>query len=382
MKKKVDSNTSIIGIQLSNFCNLNCSYCYLPGRDNTAVMDKGLIEMIIKKIFKSTIIKPNILFLWHFGEPLIIKPSLYQFIFECIEKYNHHRKHVSHNIQTNGLLLNKAWLSFFSKNNVTIGLSIDGPSFIHDHSRKNWKGKGSFNNVYKSIDLLKKNNIDLSGIAVVTDYTLNYPDEFYNFFKSNGFKWLGLNIERNESDNLKSSISNSESLTKYREFISSLYSLYYQDHSFIIREFEQMEMAIHHFKRQNNSRSKNTETTPFDIIKLNMNGDISTFSLFQNIGQSPNISIANINDIISLDDLVSYPNYLLQLSEIQKGIKRCFEDCMYYPVCGGGSPPAKLYENNSFDSLETFQCITHKQIIFDTIINYFNKYAVAPSPVI
>ena len=68
----------------------------------------------------------------------------------------------------------------------------------------------------------------------------------------------------------------------------------------------------------NNSKTINTETTPFDILKINMRGDISTFSLFQNIDQSPNISIANINEIDNFDDLISYPNYVLQFSQIQK----------------------------------------------------------------
>ncbi len=44
---------------------------------------------------------------------------------------------VSNSIQTNGILLDKAWCDLFRNYKFLIGLSLDGPEEIHDQYRYN-----------------------------------------------------------------------------------------------------------------------------------------------------------------------------------------------------------------------------------------------------
>ena len=71
----------------------------------------------------------------------------------------------------------------FQGNNFLVGVSIDGPQEFHDEYRRNRQGLPSFYKVMKGIELLKKHGVEYNAMAVVNDYNVDYPLEFYNFFK-------------------------------------------------------------------------------------------------------------------------------------------------------------------------------------------------------
>ena len=97
-------------------------------------------------------------------------------------KYGHGRQ-IDNCIQTNGTLLNDDWCRFFKENNFLVGVSIDGPQEFHDEYRRNKQGLPSFYKVMKGIELMKKHGVEYNAMAVVNDYNVDYPLEFYRFFK-------------------------------------------------------------------------------------------------------------------------------------------------------------------------------------------------------
>ena len=75
--------------------------------------------------------------------------------------------------------------------------------------------------LYRRQVFIKRNNIDFSVISVITDFTLDYADEFYSFFKTLNPTSVGLNVEEIENYNIKSSLFNSEKiLIRYKNFIN------------------------------------------------------------------------------------------------------------------------------------------------------------------
>jgi len=86
-------------------------------------------------------------------------------------------------IQTNGTLLTDEWCRFFKENNFLVGISIDGPQEFHDEYRRNKQGLPSFYKVMKGIELLKKHEVEYNAMAVVNDYNVDFPLDFYHFFK-------------------------------------------------------------------------------------------------------------------------------------------------------------------------------------------------------
>jgi uncharacterized protein len=56
------------------------------------------------------------------------------------------------------------------------------------------------------------------------------------------------------------------------------------------------------------------------------------------------------------------------LTDIEAGNRKCAETCEFYDYCGGASPSNKYYENGSFDSTETHQCISTVQMPMQIVL--------------
>ena len=168
-------------------CNLACEYCYylekknLYNENNRQVMDERLLERFIEE-YLNTQTQSQVLFTWHGGEPLMRPIGFYKKAIELQRKYaNGHQ--IDNSLQTNGTLLTDEWCVFLKENNFLVGISIDGPQEFHDEFRRNRQGQPSFHKVMKGISLLKKHGVDYNAMAVINDFNVQYPLDFYNFFK-------------------------------------------------------------------------------------------------------------------------------------------------------------------------------------------------------
>lgn len=167
-------------------CNLDCDYCYYLEKASlyskrNQVMSEELLEKFIKQYIESQTM-PQVMFTWHGGETLMRPLSFYKKAVELQKKYAGGRQ-IDNSIQTNGTLLNDAWCSFFKEYNFLVGISIDGPQDFHDEYRRDKMGRPSFQRVMRGINLLKKHGVEFNCLAVVNDYNVDYPLEFYRFFK-------------------------------------------------------------------------------------------------------------------------------------------------------------------------------------------------------
>lgn len=174
-------------------CNLDCDYCYYLEKENlyekkNPVMSEELLERFIKQYIESQTM-PDIMFTWHGGETLMRPLSFYKKAVELQKQYARGR-HIDNSIQTNGTLLNDEWCKFFKENNFLVGISIDGPKEFHDEYRRDKMGRPSFHRVMKGIQLLQKHEVEFNCLAVVNDYNVDYPLEFYNFFKEIGCQYI------------------------------------------------------------------------------------------------------------------------------------------------------------------------------------------------
>lgn len=174
-------------------CNLDCDYCYYLEKERlyskkNQVMSDELLERFIQQYIESQTM-PQVMFTWHGGETLMRPLSFYKRAVELQKKYARGRQ-IDNSIQTNGTLLNDDWCAFFKENNFLVGISIDGPKEFHDEYRRDKMGRPSFHRVMKGIELLKKHGVEFNCMAVVNDYNVDYPLEFYRFFKEIGCKYV------------------------------------------------------------------------------------------------------------------------------------------------------------------------------------------------
>ncbi len=172
---------------VGSLCNLDCDYCYYLEKVNlynpkkNQVLSEELLERFVKEYIESQTM-PDVMFTWHGGETLMRPLSFYKKAIELQKKYANGRR-IDNSIQTNGTLLTDDWCKFFKENNFLVGISIDGPQEFHDEYRRDKMGRPSFQRVMRGIKLLKKHDVDFNCLAVVNDYNVDYPLDFYRFFK-------------------------------------------------------------------------------------------------------------------------------------------------------------------------------------------------------
>ena len=149
------------------------------------------------------------------------------------------------------MLINDEWCNFFKAEKFQIGVSLDGPKFINDKYRVNRKGKGTFEETIKGINLLQKHGVEFSILSVLTSESLNFPDEIYSFFSDLNISSIAFNVEESEGINTSTTFKDNHLRTKYRNFMSRIYDLNL-DNKMKIREIEQtINLIIFRTKCQN-----------------------------------------------------------------------------------------------------------------------------------
>lgn len=362
--------TSLVVIQPTSFCNLNCDYCYLPDRQSKNRLSLDLIEPIFKNIFTSPFLPPCFTVCWHAGEPLAVPISFYESAFAIIEKTRCKLQvdcNVMHSVQTNGTLINQGWCDLFKEHSVHVGVSIDGPEFLHDAHRKTRRNIGSHASTLRGISYLQKNEIPFNVIAVLTQDSLDYPDEIFHFFLNNGITDVGFNMEETEGVNARSSLAQDGVEERYRAFMQRFWDLTVQTQGkFRVREFETICSLVYR-----NERLHQTDmNTPFGIISIDHQGNFSTFDpelLAVKTERYGDFILGNVlHD--SFEGVYYTDKFQRIYQEMATGVQRCQETCPYFGVCGGGAGSNKYWENGSFNSTETKACRYRTQIITDIVL--------------
>jgi len=183
-------------------CNLACDYCYYlsklhitqKGSGAERLLSEALLEEFTQQYLQAQT-TPEVLFTWHGGEPLLRPIAFYKKALQLQRRYAHGRQ-VDNCIQTNGTLLNDEWCQFFRDNNFLVGISIDGPQWMHDYYRhtanrkvshdsndSHHSNQNSWEHVMRGIDLLKHHGVEWNAMATVNNITAQHPLEFYHFFR-------------------------------------------------------------------------------------------------------------------------------------------------------------------------------------------------------
>ena len=361
----------VLVVQPSPFCNINCDYCYLPHRTSRQRMEFTTLYKTMEHVVESGLVGPEFTLLWHAGEPLAVPIPWYEEAFGIIESFPGLEGKVRHSFQSNGTLINQQWCDFIKEHPVEIGLSIDGPAEIHDAHRKTRSGEGTHAKAIRGADLLRENDIPFGVVAVISDASLDRPDEIYRYFVNLGIRGVGFNIEEVEGANETSSLAD-KSDQRVRQFLQRMFDLNCADgFPLQIREFENAFAAVEtpDQNRTPDGGYYNLETEAFAMVNVDCSGNFSSFSpelLGQPTEKYETFTFGNLLKE-SLFDATANPVFKRVVADIDAGNRKCAESCPYWENCGGASPSNKYYENGSFDSTETHHCRSMIQMPIDIV---------------
>lgn len=361
----------LVIIQSTPFCNLDCDYCYLPNRQQQRQFSLDLIEPILTSIFNSPFYQQDFTICWHAGEPLAVPIEFYETAFTLIEelnqKLNPKNYRIKQSFQTNGTLIQQKWCDLFKRYNVHVGVSIDGPAFIHDRHRRNRKGLGSHAATMRGISLLQKNNLNFQTISVITKESLDYPEAMYTFFQENNICDLAFNIEEIEGINQTSSLAKQELETKYRQFLTRFWELIANNgNSIKLREFEHICHLVYTGERV----SRRGLLQPFTIISIDTEGNFATFDpelLSMPTKEYGDFILGNIKKD-TFTSVCQSEKFQRIYADINAGLDMCKSSCEYFGLCGGGAASNKYWEKGTFRCAETMACRYYEKITTQVVM--------------
>lgn len=357
----------LLVLQPTPFCNLDCSYCYLPDRHSTARMNWNTLDLAVERVLTSQFVDKTLSVVWHAGEPLVLPIDWYDEAFARIESINAGRTRIVHHVQTNGVLINDRWIDLFRRNRVGLGLSVDGPARIHDAHRKTRSGAGTHHRVMRAVELLNDSGLDYHVICVLTSASMNAADELHKFFRDAGIRQVGFNVEEIEGPHTESSLAGPQMIEAYRLFLRRMLELSKLDGTPRIRELTTARGLI---LDRDYDPLNNQQTTPLRIVSVGVDGKISTFSpeLLGNKNPAYGDFIFGNVRTHGLEDVLTNDSFVATHEEIQFGVRACRDACAYFMTCGGGAPANKVFETGRFDVTETMYCRLVHQATVDVVL--------------
>src|SRR5713101_661894 len=367
----------LLVIQPTPFCNIDCRYCYLPDRTNKAVVAEGTLINLFSQVFASGWVRDGFTVVWHAGEPMVLPIDFYRRAFRMIDGLKPPEQVLSHSFQTNGTLIDDAWCEFFAAEQVSVGVSVDGPQRLHDINRVTRSGRGTFERTIAGIRRLRRHRVPFHVISVLSPESLAAPREMFDFYVEEGIDRVCFNVEESEGDHVSRSFGEAGIEDAYYRFLREFWQLAAASPGKLafIREIDE---ATQQVLRPQEAGFFNQLVEPFAITSMDWAGNLATFSpelLGLKNPEYDDFIIGNINRD-RLIDLPQRPVLTKMLADINAGVELCRQRCEYFSVCGGGEPVNKLAENGTFVSTDTTYCRMSKMRATDLVLDLLDAVEV------
>lgn len=355
IQTQMQPNLSPIIKAVGETCNLRCGYCFYNGNQgqNLQIMDLNILEIIIKKLIE---VSPRaVRFIWHGGEPMLAGIDFYQKVIDLQNTYKLDGQNIHNALQTNGTLINSEWAEFFKENNFGVGVSLDGPSFIQNKTRPTASGRGSFDKVMRGVNLLRDKKIRVNAIAVITKFSVNYPEEVFKFFYDEGICFSASQCTADEND----LISNKELAVdpfEYSRFLLKLLDLWLDTGNSKFR-IEPIADFVHAIMGQE-PRSCVFNGNCEKFITVDVNGDLYPCDQYRNFAYLwGNLKSSDYYSIVKGDTYKTY-------SENRLRTLHACGDCKWKVVCHGWC--RKTWGTNYIEDLKQHPNCRAIKVLFES----------------
>jgi uncharacterized protein len=138
-------------MNLTNQCNLSCTYCYEFGEDKVATpegkpkfMDLTTARASVDFLLTQSNGRQAVHITFFGGETLMNFPLLKEVVSYASQRAKDEGRSIDFSLTTNATLLTPAIIEFLSDDNIGVTVSMDGPPDLHDKLRVFANGRGSY----------------------------------------------------------------------------------------------------------------------------------------------------------------------------------------------------------------------------------------------
>ncbi|HRX42776.1 MAG TPA: anaerobic sulfatase maturase [Clostridia bacterium] len=233
MNENLRRNINVLIKPSSGHCNLGCLYCFYHSPDvSDPTHEKGFMKRetairLIERAFDYT--TESVSFAFQGGEPTLAGIDFFRFFVNKTREMNKGELKVNFSIQTNGIAIDDEWASFLSENKFLVGLSIDGPSRVHNRNRVFTTGDSSLASVMEAKRLFDEYKVEYNALSVVTSESAKYPEQIYDFFKKKGIGYVQYIPCLDPADEKPGLHEFSLSAGDYEIFLKKTFDIWYRD---------------------------------------------------------------------------------------------------------------------------------------------------------
>ena len=137
-------------LHVAHTCNLNCSYCFASQgkyHGERALMSLEVGKRAIDFLIENSGTRHNLEVDFFGGEPLMNWEVVKQIVAYARSVEKQHSKNFRFTLTTNGMLINDEVIEFANREMSNVVLSLDGRREIHDATRVDYAGHGSYDRI-------------------------------------------------------------------------------------------------------------------------------------------------------------------------------------------------------------------------------------------
>ena len=148
-------------LNVTNKCNLSCTYCYEYGEDRIAptstgpaLMSADTARAAVDMLFTNSAGRRSLSLTFFGGETLLNFAVIREAVAHAETRARAERRRISFALTTNATLLTEEVITFLTQHHFGVNISIDGPKQTHDAQRTFASGKGSHDLIVPKIRAL------------------------------------------------------------------------------------------------------------------------------------------------------------------------------------------------------------------------------------
>jgi len=341
-------------LKLASRCNLKCTYCYWF-RDETVYEKPAILSQEAEYAFLTKLEKHinshklrRFSVLFHGGEPLLFGKKRFYKLCNSLKGIEERTgASIDLSITTNGLLLDKEWISYILNFKIHVTISMDGPPDVHDQFRIDHMGKGSYSRVESNLILLRENGIDPGILSVCNP--IEEPDKIV--------KHLAETLNLKHFDILVPDATHEEHPVSISAYYKRLFDIWY-DRNFGYIEIRYIRNLVKGLLGGTSS-SESIGYGPITTLTLLTDGSLEPLDVLRIAGNGhtkTNYSIMTH----TFQDITKDPAWIEAFHASLNLSEKC-QECEYKKACGGGFLPTRWSKENRYNNPSVY-CEDIKEI--------------------
>ncbi len=347
-------------LKISERCNIACDYCYFFFNNDQSWRKhppsisletvKYLADFLRNAALDKGITRATIVL--HGGEPLLMKQKTFEALCKSLRSAESDNFKLNIVLQTNGMLINEKWIDIFERNNIGVGISLDGTKDVNDLHRLDKKGRSTYDATVRGLTMLsaaaEAGRISSPGLLSVVNAGANGADAYYHFSKYLNVKFIDFLLPDYTHDDLPSS----ETPDAIKEFILGAVRAWLRDgkDSVSVRTFSEVLAAL-----SQNDAAKSASDFRNDyrhMISVSSNGDIGPEDTLKILDEKFTNTGLNVKDH-TIRDVLDHPVWKIQREAAEQRPVGC-DGCVWWKICKGGRPVNRYSRSNGFANSSVF----------------------------